>query len=521
MRAPRRFALPAALLATAAAVVVPAATPAGASDVRPDVPRGVHEIAATASSFTVTSQRAAHARKYVLIASRVKSDIFYQNLGRPSKHRRIAASSHPTISLHGLSYTTRPYYFRVQTRNGDRQNLSNIHFGYVAPAVPALVRAVNPVGGAGLALSWANQRSNGFQIEQATNAAMTAHRKTYRVDGNVTQFTPPSLRAHGTYYFRVRSQNSAAHSAWSPAVPGVFTGTTTPVKLMTWNVLHHKFDGTKENGNRIAPWSKRLPVVISMIKKADPDIISINEANDAMNPPLTNSRRCQINTIYDKLKRTYGLADADFSEDKYHPQVGDYILYRRSMFRALYQQHGKAHFFKTNHRNSDNAVTYQALQDIQTGAKFIVVSLHFPAGPNNKANDKVRKASAASMLRQMAKLQSRNANYRGLPVIYAGDTNSFAGHNPDNYDSPGALFNNVHATDSLMAAQSRSNTKYGSVNGYTRVPSHTGRIIDHFYATAGVAVHWWKQDMHLVHGHWPGVIPSDHNPILAGVSIQS
>src|SRR5579875_2510895 len=153
MTAPRRFALPAPPLPTAAAVALPAATPADASIARPDAPRGVHEIAATPTSFTVTSQRAAHAHKYVLIASRVKSDVFFQNLNKPSKHRLTATSRRPTVTLRGLLYTTRPYFYRVQTRNGHRTNLSNIFFGYVAPAVPAKLRLIQP-SGAGLALTW-------------------------------------------------------------------------------------------------------------------------------------------------------------------------------------------------------------------------------------------------------------------------------------------------------------------------------------------------------------------------------
>jgi hypothetical protein len=74
--------------------------------------------------------------------------------------------------------------------------------------------------------------------------------------------------------------------------------------------------------------------------------------------------------------------------------------------------------------------------------------------------------------------------------------------------------------DALVAAQSRRNTQYGSVNDYTPVPSHSGRIIDHVFGEAGVAMRTWKQVMDLKHGRWPGTIPSDHNPILVGLSVQ-
>ena len=60
----------------------------------------------------------------------------------------------------------------------------------------------------------------------------------------------------------------------------MFNGTEATFKILTWNVLHAQFDGTKENGNKIASWSQRVKVVTSMIKKADPDVITVNEADD-------------------------------------------------------------------------------------------------------------------------------------------------------------------------------------------------------------------------------------------------
>jgi endonuclease/exonuclease/phosphatase family metal-dependent hydrolase len=391
-----------------------------------------------------------------------------------------------------------------------------------APPKPGNVNLVRAGAGKdGIALTWSKENATGFTVQQAANKSMNRSLHTYRIDGNVTQFTPYGLQTGGKYYFRVRADKGSAHSGYSRVVSATFKGTEAKFSIMTWNVLHLKFDGTKENGNTIAPWSKRLPVVISMIKKADPDIININEANDYVHPNDPSSKRRQIDTIYDKLNTDYGIADADFTIDKSLPRIGNYILYRRNQFRPLYQDNGRAHWFRINNRNNDNRVVYQAFLDTATGAKFLVASLHLPAGPNDKASDAQRKASTQSMLSQMSKLQANNPNYAHLPVIYAGDTNSFAGiNNPNNYDSPGDLLAKAHASEALMVAQSRTNTKYSSVNGYTRRPSTSRRIIDHFYGTQGAAFSSWKQVMNLEHGKWPGTIPSDHNPVTAKVQVQ-
>jgi endonuclease/exonuclease/phosphatase (EEP) superfamily protein YafD len=366
----------------------------------------------------------------------------------------------------------------------------------------------------GLAITWSPESAGGFTIEQARNRSMSHHRHVYRVNGDVTQFTPYRLHADRRYFFRVRAVNGSGTSRYSAPVSGRFRTHQTRVQMMTWNVLHHQFDGTRENGNKIAPWHKRLKVVVSMIKHSSPDIININEANDWVGRP----RHRQIDTIEAKLKGTYRLASADFTAAKYHPQVGNYVLYRRSMFRARYQHdHGKAHFWELSNKHF---VMYQALQDRHSGAKFLMVSVHLSHGPNDARSDAQRKKETQRLLADVRKLKAHHPKYRKLPVIYAGDTNSFAGKNPANHDSPGDLMKRAHVTDSLMAAQSRKNTRYGSVNGYYRRPSRTGRIIDHFYGTAGVAFRTWRQVMHLKHGHWPGTIPSDHNPIMVGLSLQ-
>ena len=384
------------------------------------------------------------------------------------------------------------------------------------PAVqrPDHVHVLHPTGH-GLALGWSGEPAHGFTIKQARNRSMTNAVRTYHVHGNITQFTPFGLRSHAHYYFRVRAGNGSGHSRYSGVVRGRLPGRESAMSMVTWNVLHARADGTKENGNRVAPWHKRVKVVVSMLRAMHPDLININEGNDFLH---SSGRYRQIDSIETRLKKTYALASADFTAAKYHPQVGNYVLYRRSMFRPLYRhEHGKSHCFDLG---TKHFAMYQAFANRHSGARFLFVSLHLASGPNGPTANRLRTRETRRLLDDVAKLRRTHPRYRRLPVIYAGDTNSFAGSNPHSLDGPGDLLRARHATDALMAAQSRKNTKYGSVNGYTRVPSHTGKIIDHFYATAGVSFKTWRQVMHLKHGRWPGVIPSDHNPILVHALVQ-
>ena len=73
----------------------------------------------------------------------------------------------------------------------------------------------------------------------------------------------------------------------------------------------------------------------------------------------------------------------------------------------------------------------------------------------------------------------------------------------------------AHVASAFNAAQSRRLPSYNSANGYDRPPPRFGDHIDYIFAPPGVAVLSWRQVMHLRHGRLVGVIPSDHNPVVA------
>jgi hypothetical protein len=58
------------------------------------------------------------------------------------------------------------------------------------------------------------------------------------------------------------------------------------------------------------------------------------------------------------------------------------------------------------------------------------------------------------------------------------------------------------------------------VNGYYRKPNRSGRVIDHVFGEPGVALQTWHQLLNVKHGKFVGTIPSDHNPVVVGLSFQ-
>ena len=103
-----------------------------------------------------------------------------------------------------------------------------------------------------------------------------------------------------------------------------------------------------------------------------------------------------------------------------------------------------------------------------------------------------------------------------MPVIYLGDFNSHEGHA---LDGPGVVMRAAGVADADEVAQALSNRRYNSANQYLRSPVQGHWDIDHVYAPAGVAVRGWALGLNLTAGTFVGAIPSDHNPVVADVTL--
>ena len=510
MSNPRRFAYAAVAVTIGAATCLSGALTSAADATTPSVPAHVQISAATPSSFTVHLRKSAHAKKYVVWASKNERDVFYVNLHKSRKGRARASAKHPTITVRGLSYTANTYWYRVAAVNGSHSRVSPIRQAHVAPRTPGSVRTVRTYGG-GIALTWSGASVRGYDVVQGTDSSLHANRVHYRINGRATQFTPYKLSQHRTYYFKVRARNGSSKSHYSSVVRATYSASQQPVRVLTFNVLHSMFDGKQEqgfkSGHYVQPWSKRLPAVISLIKSGHPDVININEAFDWIKPGKVR----QIDTIKSALGSGWSLARTEnFPQDR-NPRTGNYILFRNSEFSAV---GSRGHFAVSN----GNLAAYQELQS-RAGARFLFVSAHLSPG-----GDSVDSRRASETRNLLASAQSKA---RGVPIIYAGDFNSFTvadrlsytGATPRPKDSPETLLRAAHVGDAYVAAQSRSGTQYGSVNYYARTPNYSGRIIDHIFGSAGVSFQNWAQLLHLSHGKFAGTIPSDHNAVVAGIDV--
>lgn len=479
------------------AAVAGAAAPATAATVMtPAKPAAIRLAAATGSSFTVASAPATYARGYRVFASATKSDVYMVNI--IARARRSAISTSPRITMAGLPYTSAPYFYRVQAINGTKVRWSDIQTGYVRPDTPSTAHATGAAS-TGLSLAWGGRTAGRYVVTQATNAAMTAGVRSYSITSQAHRFTPYDLHKGTRYYFRVRAYNGSVASSPSAQTQLVAPARGQNVRVMTWNVLHRAAEGTREGTETVASWTQRRVPMVALIKKENPDVIGLQEAGDwigaVKGPRVVDDLRARLGV--------YTLAHTEVTPG----QAGwfrtfRYILYRTSTYRAV---GAGGHWVLAPSRFA----AYQELQDRQTGARFLAVSVHLSPGAG-RAADLGRQAETQKLLGFVRSFQAK----AHVPVIYVGDFNSHEGHP---LDGPGVAMRASGAEDADEVAQTRVNRQYNSANQYLRSPMLGHWDIDHVYAPAGVAVRRWEIALTLTGGRFVGAIPSDHNPVVADV----
>jgi endonuclease/exonuclease/phosphatase family metal-dependent hydrolase len=146
--------------------------------------------------------------------------------------------------------------------------------------------------------------------------------------------------------------------------------------------------------------------------------------------------------------------------------------------------------------------------------RFLFVTPHLTAATGARYDD-MRQVQTEKMINSATNYSQNHGN---VPIVYAGDFNSFTGykHVPD---GPAVAMRAHHSSDAFEVARNMSKAKYNSANRYMRTPPAAGLSIDHVYGSPGVGFVSWSQLLDLAGGKFSGVIPSDHNPVVADAVI--
>jgi len=272
---------------------------------------------------------------------------------------------------------------------------------------------------------------------------------------------------------------------------------------MTYNVLEANTAGQRESGRRLASWSRRRAGVVALIRSRRPDVLAVQEAASWIGTPQGYGGTRQVDDLVQALGPGYALAATETPPwVHYYRRTGDYLIYRKAAWTA---RPTAGHWDLGDGRWA----AYQVLQSRTTGARVLAISTHLAAGAG-AGYDLVRQRQTQRLLHDAAAV----AGPAHLPVIYAGDLNSDVNRNHA-FDGPGRAMRAAGVVDAEKVAQHQTNGAYNSANLNLRLPPRVDQSIDYVYAGPGIAVGSREVALDLVRGRFPGVIPSDHNAVLA------
>ena len=182
---------------------------------------------------------------------------------------------------------------------------------------------------------------------------------------------------------------------------------------MSYNLLRAQKDGQIESGNKVAPWSQRKLAAAALIRKANPDILTVQEASDwagaAKGPRMVDDLRSTLGSS------TWALARTEVPpSEAFYFRTGRYILYKSSVFSAV----GEGGHWDARQRSLGGVPDPPAPR--APVRRSWSLSIHLEYGTYSRAKDVLRQQQTRVLL---GKVRTYLAN-RPMPVLYLGDFNS-------------------------------------------------------------------------------------------------
>lgn len=476
-------------------------------------PANLRILGVTSTSFTVSSGDVpTDATGYRLYASTNQADVWWDNLdsGTHSSALVSAASSSPTVTISGLTFSSATWYFRMEATNSTEHSYSaNFWSLGLRPDAPTNTRVHS--SSHGTYLTWDGMQPNGYDVQQATDAAMTQNVETFpvrAVGSAAQQFTPGDLSYGQTYYWRVRGWNSATTSSWTAPVSARAANHMYPLRLMTYNLLNRNGDGEAGAcGVQIAAWANRKAQAAGVVASYNPDIIGLQEGGQRGGTATTQAQDLASAVRY-RIAGT-GPQDPNVS------YAGNYIAYNPATYRTV-GSGGHWMLDSTGVANVFDAV-YQEFQP-QSGpaADILVVDTHLPPDVGSAA-DQLRYQETTFIIQKANALAALRG---GIPVVYTGDWNSFPSPGWHPFDAPPVAMHNAGISSDAAVARYKWNAQYASRNRYCLTPPADGINLDYLYVGPGVAGGSWGVVLRLNSNNQFNLpIPSDHNPVAGTLKI--
>ena len=457
-------------------------------------------------------------------------------------------------AMSGLTPKT-AYFARVRVIGAAGENLTAY-----SPAVTFTTPAASyttPTGFTGTTthrtvdLSW-NPVPNapGYRLAVATKADMSDAAWHRYYGTNTAELR--GLNALTAYYFQVRVIDEAGTSlsAYTPvlnlatkAEPPAPPALSNPLTVASYNVMCANCTAESDTNTNALPWSERRSAVVANIKSRMPDIIGVQEASQGwLNEPGQTGGLSQFEDLLQRLKdagANYAISNNKRNNcvDSTTPTNCVYADQGASQGTRIYYNPATVELVKTGTKalplasvpENPRFFAWAIAKQKSTGKLFFFGDTHLST---SKADGfyELRKQQAEAIVSVI-----KQENVAGLPVLMTGDLNSSKWQKPSN--APYDVFTNFGLVDPLgndywedfpsmaATAEKRINAYLDSWNGFASVApgvdnkSANGSYID-YILTSKMRVSQWETVANIDSaGNFTGIIPSDHNMLVAKVGL--
>ncbi|MCB5293262.1 hypothetical protein BJQ90_02710 [Arthrobacter sp. SO3] len=400
-------------------------------------------------------------------------------------------------------------------------------------------------------LAWnAVPNAPGYRVAVATKADMS-DAEWHRYYGiNTAELR--GLSSVTTYYFKVRVIDEAGTSlsAYTPALvlatkaePPAPPALSNPLTVASYNVMCANCAPESDTNPNALPWSERRGAVVANIKSRMPDVIGIQEASQGwLNEPGQTGGLSQFEDLLQRLNDAgakYAISNNKRNNcvDSTTPTNCVYADQGASNGARIFYNPATVELVKTGAKalplasvpENPRFFTWAIAKQKSTGKLFFVGDTHLST---SKADGfyELRKLQAETIVSVI-----KQENTAGLPVLMTGDLNSSKWQKPTN--APYDVFTSFGLIDPLgndywqdfpsmaATAEKRINTYLDSWNGFATLAPATddktanGSYID-YILTSKMRVAQWETVANLDSaGNFVGIIPSDHNMVVATVGL--
>ena len=400
-------------------------------------------------------------------------------------------------------------------------------------------------------LTWnAVPNAPGYRLAIATKADMSDAEWRRYYGPNTAEIR--GLNARTAYYFQVRVIDEAGTSlsAYTPvlnlatkAEPPAPLALSNPLTVASYNVMCANCVVESDSNPNALPWSERRSAIVGNIKSRMPDIIGVQEASQGwLNEPGQTGGLSQFEDLLQRLKNAganYAISNNKRNNcvDSTTPTNCVYADQGASQGTRIFYNAATIEIVKTGSKalplasvpENPRFFAWAIAKQKSTGKLFFFGDTHLST---SKADGfyELRKRQAETIVSVI-----KQENSAGLPVLMTGDLNSTKWQKPSN--APYDVFSNSGLVDPLgndywqefpsmaATAEKRINTHLDSWNGFeTLAPatddkSANGSYID-YILTSKMRVSQWETVANIDSaGNFAGIIPSDHNMIVAKVGL--